>query len=156
MLFSNFLPLSIFSFYMCSTILCFLHFNHLGSQILMFTFVFQSYCNQKERVRKHITHWLPSTNHGVRVLLIYSTQFRPSETHITLTACCFFQTNITRSKTYKCLAFHTTTEHILQYPTPASPIHTDASKGKLFHYITDHVHSPKAQAHFPIKCSQKH
>ncbi len=35
-------PLSIFSFCMCSTILCFLHFNHLGYQGPMFAFVFQS------------------------------------------------------------------------------------------------------------------
>jgi hypothetical protein len=31
-----------------------------------------------------------------------------------------------------------------------------SQSGKLFHYITDYVHSPKAQARFPIKCSQKH
>ncbi len=35
--------LSIFSLCPCSTIFCFLHFNHLGSQRPMFTFVFQSY-----------------------------------------------------------------------------------------------------------------
>jgi hypothetical protein len=27
------------------------------------------------------------------------------------------------------VCFHTTTEQVLQYPSPASPIHTDASKG---------------------------
>lgn len=32
-------PLSNFSSCLCSTILCFLHFNHLGSQILMFVFM---------------------------------------------------------------------------------------------------------------------
>ncbi len=41
---------------------------------------------QKERVRKHTAHSLPSTNPGVHVLLIYSTQFRPSKTHNTLIA----------------------------------------------------------------------
>jgi hypothetical protein len=73
------------------------HYNHHHYYNIM-------YCNQKERVRKHTAHWLPSTNPGVHVLLIYSTQFRPSISHNTLTAYWLFQTNITRSKTYKCFA----------------------------------------------------
>ncbi len=36
-------PLSNFSFCLCSTILCFLHFNHLGSQRLVFVFMSLSY-----------------------------------------------------------------------------------------------------------------
>jgi hypothetical protein len=32
-------------------------------------------------------------------------------------------------KDIQVFCFHTTTEQVLQYPSPASPIHTDASKG---------------------------
>jgi hypothetical protein len=67
------------------------------------------HCNQKERVWNHTTHWLPSTNPCVHILLMYSTQFRPSIFHNTLTAYLLFQTNITRSKTYKC--FTSTQQH---------------------------------------------
>jgi hypothetical protein len=36
---------------------------------------------KKKKVWKHTAHWLPSTNLGVHVLLIYSTQFRLSISH---------------------------------------------------------------------------
>jgi len=74
-------------------------FFHISSIINVEPFV-----TEKERVRKHIAQCLPSTNPGVHVLLIYLTQFRPSNSHSTLTAYWLFQTNITRSKTYKCFA----------------------------------------------------
>ncbi len=107
-------------------------------------------CVTKKRgSEKHSTHRMPSTNPGVRVLLIYSTGFRPLIVHDILTASWRLQMNITRSETYKCLAFHVTTERALQHL--ASDIHTNASKTKPFHYITHYVHSPKAQACFPAK-----
>jgi len=95
------------------------------------------FVTKKERVRKHSAHWLPSTNPGAHVLLIYSTGFRPLIVHDILTASWSLQMNITRSETYKCLAYHTTTERALQHPSLASDIHTNASKGNSF--ITLHI-----------------
>jgi hypothetical protein len=40
--------------------------------------------------------------------------------------------------------FYTTTWQISHHPSPTSPIHTNASKGNFF--ITNYIHSPKAQA----------
>jgi hypothetical protein len=107
------------------------------------------YYNQKKRVRKHTAHWLPSTNLGTHVLLIYSTELRPSISHSILIAYWHLQTNITRSKTYKCLAFHTTTEHVLQHPSPASPIHIDASQGNSFITLQTMYISRKHKLAFP-------
>jgi hypothetical protein len=39
-----------------------------------------AWCNQKKRVWKHPTHWLPSTNPGIHVFLIYSTHIRRLDT----------------------------------------------------------------------------
>ncbi len=43
--------------------------------------------------------------------------------------------------------FHTTTGQISQHPSPASPIHTNASPGNSL--ILNYIHCPKAQAWFP-------
>jgi len=119
----------------------------------MYTFwifkVFKFHSNQKERVRKHTAHWLPSTNPSIHVLLIYSTQFWPPKTYITLTAYWLFQTNITRLNTCKCLASHTTTKQVLQYPSPALPIHTDANQENSFITLQTMYISRKHKLAFP-------
>jgi hypothetical protein len=86
-------------------------------------------CNQKERVRKHTAHWSPSTNPGAHVLLIYSTQFRPLITHNTFHCLLTFSNEHYKIKNVQILCSHTTIEQILQYPSPASAIHTDANQG---------------------------
>jgi hypothetical protein len=111
------------------------------------------WCNQKERVRNHTTHWLPSTNPGVHVLLSYSTQFRPPIFHNTLIAYWLFQMNITRLKTYKCFAstqqqgrFHSI--HLLPRPFTQTP----AREILLLHYKL--YTFPESSSFLPIKCSQ--
>jgi len=104
---------------------------------------------KKERVRKHTAHRLPLTNPGAHVLLIYSTQLRPLISHNILTAYWHLQTNITRSKTYKCLVFHMTTEQVLQHPSPASPIHTNASQENSFITLQIMYISRKHKLAFP-------
>jgi len=100
---SNFMNKQHHNFYLCCNFMNKQHHRFYLCHNFMNKQHCSSYCNQKERVWKHTAHW-PSTNPGVHVLLIYSTQFRPSISHSTLTAYWLFQTNITRSKTYKCFA----------------------------------------------------
>jgi hypothetical protein len=134
------------------------------------------YCNQKERVRKHTAHWLPLTNPGAHVLLIYSTQFRPSITHITLTAFneprrpCSpdllhtvqtfdntqhislptdpFRRTLQDQKCTNALLPHNNRTNFAVSISYLSHSHR-CQLGKLSHYITDYIHSPKARACSP-------
>ncbi len=110
---------------------------------------------EKERVRKHTAHWLLSTNPGVHVLLIYSTQFRPSITHNTLTAYWLFHTNITRSKMYKCFAFtqqQSRFYNIHLLPRPFTQMPTRETFSLHYRLYT----FPESTSLLSIKCSQKH
>ncbi len=108
---------------------------------------------KKERVRKHTAHWLPSTNPGVHVLLIYSTQFRPSITHNTLATYWLFQMNITRSKTYKCFAStqqESRSYNIHLLPRPLT--HMPTRETLTLHYRL--YTFPENTSLLSIKCSQ--
>jgi hypothetical protein len=103
-----------------------------------------SLCNQKERVRKYTTQWLPSTNPGVHVLLNYSTQFKPPIIHGSLTAYWI----ITRSKTCKSFAptqWQSRFYSIRPLPRPFTEM---SSKGNFFITLQT-IHISKAQACFP-------
>jgi hypothetical protein len=101
---------------------------------------------EKERVRYHTTYWLLawtqasmcswSSSHNSN--LRSST---PINYLLTLSDACY------EIKDIQELCFRITTEQISKHPSPASPIHTTASKGNSF--ITDYIHCPKAQAWFP-------
>jgi hypothetical protein len=54
---------------------------------------------QKKRVRKHPAHWLPSTNLGIHVFLIYSTQIRRPNTPSKLSSYWRFRTLQNRKHT---------------------------------------------------------
>ncbi len=71
-------PLSNFSSCLCSTILCFLHFNHLGSQRLMFVFMSLSYESTWGHCFQHQVllqiHWLLCVcvkSHTIGSILFY-------------------------------------------------------------------------------------
>jgi hypothetical protein len=103
-------------------------------------------CNQKEKVRNHTAHSLPSRpqvsmfswsishNSNLRSSSPINCLLTLSDAHYKI-------------KDVQVFYFHKTTEQISQHPSPASPIHTNASKGNSL--ITDYIHYPKAQAWFP-------
>ncbi len=101
---------------------------------------------QKERVRNHIVHWLPARPQAS----LFSWSSSPKSD-----LCSSENTNclLTLPKAHykirdvQVLCFHTTTGQISHHPSPASPIHINASKGNSF--ITNYIHCPKAQAWFP-------
>ncbi len=55
-------------------------------------------------------------------------------------------------KDVQALYFHKTTKQISQHPSPASPIHTNASQGSFL--ITDYIHLPESTSLMSINYSQ--
>jgi hypothetical protein len=77
--------------------------NHVACHGFMGVAISQKFyklvCNQKKRVRRHPTHWLPSTNPGIHVFLIYSTHIRRPKTPSNLSSYWCFQALQSRKHT---------------------------------------------------------
>ncbi len=103
---------------------------------------------KKERVWNHTAHWLPSTNPGVHVLLSYSTQFKPLIFHNTLTPTNSSRRTLQDQRRTTALLPHNNRAYFTVSISCLAHSHR-RHQGKLSYYITDYIHSPKAQAFFP-------
>jgi hypothetical protein len=113
---------------------------------------------KKERVRKHTSHWLPSTNPGAHVLLVYSTQFRPSISHSALATYSFFQTNITRPRDVQvpciphnnraCFAQSHRCQSGNSFITFAKYVHSPESTSSLLHQMFTKTPNPQCRLLF--------